>query len=79
MSAMRFNRSRNIILYNSSERNRGDIMKVYNKYQTARIVGARALQISRGAPIMVETTLSNPIDIAILELKRGLCPLDIKD
>jgi DNA-directed RNA polymerase subunit K/omega len=43
-------------------------------------VGARALQISMGAPILVEAdeTSSNPIDIALKELEGGILPITIR-
>jgi len=43
-------------------------------------VGARALQISMGAPILIEPsdTLSNPIDIALQELESGILPITIR-
>jgi len=43
-------------------------------------VGARALQIAMGAPILVEPSknLSNPIDIAIQELEIGILPITIR-
>ena len=49
------------------------------RFEKARIVGARALQLSMGAKprIEVEEAL-DPIDIATLELKKGLIPLDIR-
>jgi len=50
------------------------------RFERARIVGARALQISMGAPVLIEPSkeLSNPIDIAIEELKRGVLPITIR-
>jgi DNA-directed RNA polymerase subunit K len=33
----------------------------YNRYEKARILGARALQISYGAPVLVDTEQSEPI------------------
>ena len=30
-------------------------MTEYTRYEKARIIGARALQISRGAPVMIKT------------------------
>jgi DNA-directed RNA polymerase subunit K len=51
--------------------------KRYNRYEKARLIGARALQIANGAIPMVETALSNPMDIALLELERNVCPIDI--
>jgi len=50
------------------------------RFERARIVGARALQISMGAPILVEPSknLANPIDIAIKELEMGILPITIR-
>jgi len=50
------------------------------RFERARIVGARALQIAMGAPILVEPsqTASNPIDIAIKELEMGILPITIR-
>ncbi len=50
------------------------------RYEKARIVGARALQISFGAPILVEkpNNMIDPIRIAQLELKSGILPLTIR-
>jgi len=50
------------------------------RFERARIVGARALQIAMGAPILVEPSqsLSNPIDIAIKELEIGILPITIR-
>lgn len=43
-------------------------------------MGARALQIAMGAPILVEPSqhMSNPIDIAIKELDSGILPITIR-
>ena len=50
------------------------------RYEKARIVGARALQISFGAPILIEKpkNMIDPIKIAQLELKAGILPLTIR-
>ena len=57
----------------------------YTKYEHARIIGARALQISMGAPFMVKLTdeeLSKlsyiPVEIAKIEFKQGLIPISVK-
>ena len=57
----------------------------YTKYEHARIIGARALQISQGAPFMIKLSEKdlekigyNPIEIAKMEYKKGLIPIDIK-
>jgi DNA-directed RNA polymerase I, II, and III subunit RPABC2 len=50
------------------------------RFERARIVGARALQIAMGAPILIEPSpsLSNPIDIALRELETGTLPITIR-
>ena len=60
-------------------------MEEYTKYEHARIVGARALQISMGAPMMIKLTDEdlkkmqyNPIEIAKLEFKQNLIPIVVK-
>ena len=43
-------------------------------------MGARALQISMGAPILVEVSegFSGPIEIALKELEAGILPITIR-
>jgi DNA-directed RNA polymerase subunit K len=55
------------------------------KYEKARLLGARALQISMGAPLLVtlseeqlEAINYNPIEIAKIELEKDLLPIQIK-
>jgi DNA-directed RNA polymerase I, II, and III subunit RPABC2 len=50
------------------------------RFERARIVGARALQIAMGAPVLVEVkeNMRSPIDIALEELKRGVLPITIR-
>jgi len=50
------------------------------RFEKARIVGARSLQISMGAPILVDVddTISSPIDIAVKELDSGILPITIR-
>jgi len=50
------------------------------RFEKARIVGSRALQIAMGAPILVapSKSLSNPIDIALQELEVGILPITIR-
>jgi len=50
----------------------------YNRYEKARILGARALQISYGAPVLVETAQSEPILIAAEEYDAGVLPFTVK-
>ena len=50
------------------------------RFEKARVVGARALQISMGAPVLLELPEStmSPIDIALVELKEGVLPISIR-
>lgn len=48
------------------------------RFEVARLVGARALQISLGAPVLVKTEEINPIKIAKLEFKERIVPITIK-
>ena len=50
------------------------------RYEKARIVGARSLQLSFGAPLLVEKPqdMIDPIKIAMIELKSGILPLTIR-
>ena len=50
------------------------------RFEKARIVGARSLQISMGAPILVEVSegFSSPIGIALKELEAGILPMTIR-
>jgi len=54
--------------------------KKLTRFERARIVGARALQISMGAPVLLdisESTMS-PIQIGELELQEGVLPISIR-
>jgi len=52
--------------------------KKYTKYETARIIGARALQIAAGAPVLIETDEIDSIEIAMLEFDKGVIPITVK-
>lgn len=54
------------------------MQKEYTRFERARIIGSRALQISRGAPIAIKTKVKDPIKIAELEFEKGVIPIDIK-
>ncbi|PIT84072.1 DNA-directed RNA polymerase subunit K [Candidatus Micrarchaeota archaeon CG10_big_fil_rev_8_21_14_0_10_45_29] len=46
------------------------------KYEKARIIGSRSLQLASGAPPLLEVSESStPMQIAVLELERGVIPL----
>lgn len=50
-----------------------------NKFEKARIIGTRSLQISMGAPplIKIESELWDPINIARAEFEKGVIPITI--
>ncbi|HLD05272.1 MAG TPA: DNA-directed RNA polymerase subunit K [Candidatus Nanoarchaeia archaeon] len=57
----------------------------YTKYEKARMIGSRALQIAMGAPALVKLTKKqleeikfNPVEIAKLEFEQGVIPIDVK-
>jgi DNA-directed RNA polymerase subunit K len=57
----------------------------YTKYEKARIIGARALQLSLGAPFMTEISEEelkkmnyNVLEIAKLEFSRNAVPITVK-
>ncbi len=52
----------------------------YSKYEKARIVGARALQISMGAPILIEIPkdVIDPLKIAMIEFENDAIPMTVK-
>ncbi len=57
----------------------------YTKYEKARIIGARALQLAMGAPILIkvteqelETLKFNPIEIAKIEFEKDVLPITIR-
>ena len=53
--------------------------KKFTRFERARIIGARALQLSMGAKPMVDVTPDlDPIDIATMELKKNVLPLDVR-
>ncbi|MFB6189421.1 MAG: DNA-directed RNA polymerase subunit K [Halapricum sp.] len=49
----------------------------HNRYEKARIIGARALQIAHGAPVLVETDQTQPILIAAEEFDAGVLPFTV--
>ena len=51
----------------------------YTRFEKARIIGSRALQISYGAPVLVDypENLIDPIDIAMLEYDNDMIPITV--
>lgn len=53
--------------------------KKLTRFEKARLIGARALQISMGAKPQVEVKESmDPVDIARKELEKKVIPLDVR-
>lgn len=59
--------------------------KKYTKYEIARMIGSRALQISMGAPFLVKLSEKdlekigyNPIEIAKLEFEKDVLPITVR-
>ena len=52
----------------------------YTRFEKARIIGARGLQISMGAPVLVKVPddLINPIDIATMEFEQERLPITVR-
>jgi DNA-directed RNA polymerase subunit K len=50
----------------------------YSRFERARIIGARALQISAGAKPLVDVKDESAIKIAEMEFEKDLIPLDVK-
>jgi DNA-directed RNA polymerase subunit K len=49
-----------------------------NRYEKARIIGARALQVAYGAPVLVDTDKTQPILIAAEESDAGVLPFTVR-
>lgn len=57
----------------------------YTKYEKAKMIGARALQIGMGAPFLIEMSKEelekihyNPIEVAKKEFESGIIPITVK-
>jgi DNA-directed RNA polymerase subunit K/omega len=57
----------------------------YTKYEKARMLGSRALQIAMGAPFLIKLTEKklkeigfNPIEIAKMEFKEDVLPITVR-
>jgi len=55
-------------------------MEELNKYERARIMGARALQISLGAPVLLDVpkTVTKPLTISRMEMDNDVIPIAVK-
>ncbi|RLG58827.1 MAG: DNA-directed RNA polymerase subunit K [Candidatus Hydrothermarchaeota archaeon] len=51
----------------------------YTRFEKARIIGARALQISMGAPVLLKKINEiDPIRIAVKEFEEGVIPITVR-
>ncbi|HID19351.1 MAG TPA: DNA-directed RNA polymerase subunit K [Methanophagales archaeon] len=50
----------------------------YELVGSSGIIGARALQIAMGAPVLIETDEINPTEIAIEEFEKGVVPITVR-
>lgn len=57
----------------------------YTRYEKARLIGSRALQLAQGAPMKVKLSKKelekikyNPVEIATIEFEKGVLPITIK-
>ncbi|MFO7990671.1 MAG: DNA-directed RNA polymerase subunit K [Thermoplasmata archaeon] len=51
----------------------------HTRFEKARIIGSRALQISMGAPALIEVPVEmlDPVDIAMDEYEKGVIPISV--
>ncbi len=51
----------------------------HTKFEKSRIIGARALQISMGAPPLIEVPehIIDPVEISIMEYDKGVSPITV--
>ncbi|MBN2488611.1 MAG: DNA-directed RNA polymerase subunit K [Methanosarcinaceae archaeon] len=52
--------------------------ETFSRYERARIIGARSLQISMGAPVLIDSTEIDPLKLAMEELRLGVIPITVK-
>jgi len=57
----------------------------FTKYEKARVIGARALQLSMNAPLLIKLEKSefekikySPIEVAKLEFEKEVLPITVK-
>jgi len=52
-------------------------LEEYTRYEKSRIIGARALQISMGAPPLIKSRETSPIELAKLEFGKDVIPITV--
>lgn len=48
------------------------------RFEKTRIISARALQVSMGAPVLVKGNYHDPKEIARAEFEKGVLPITVK-
>ena len=50
-----------------------------NRFEQARVIGARALQLASGAPPLIELSKDsmNPVKISFEEFEKGMIPISV--
>lgn len=58
----------------------GGAIVLFTRFERARIIGARALQIAMGAPILIDVPLGmvDPVDIAESEFEKRVIPITVR-
>lgn len=66
-------------------KNQGNEIKEFTKYEKARILGARALQVAMDAPLLTDIEKDNleelnydPMEIAKIEFDKDVLPISVK-
>jgi len=54
-------------------------LESYTRYEKARLIGARALQIKMGAPVLIKVPMEvdRPIEIAKVEFEKDALPITV--
>jgi len=58
----------------------GGMQLHYNRFERARIVGARALQLTLGAPVLIKSPqgMIDPVKLALMEYDQNMIPITIR-
>ena len=51
---------------------------VFTRFEIARLLGARSLQIALGAPLLIEKVDKTSIELAKMEFEGGIIPITVK-
>ncbi len=48
------------------------------RFEKTRIIGARSLQISLGAPVLIKTKKTDPIEVSKEEFEKDVLPITVR-